>query len=368
MKRVLYIGGFELPDKNAAAQRVLSNAKLLREMGFDVSFIGISKDLSNAPTEVCGFSSTPVPYPTKLREWVRHIIRFVDPEAILSREPDYVILYNFPSIASLRILNLCHKHSSQVIEDITEWEEPLGMSMRSIIRRVDVKARMEYCVKKMDGVITISRYLYNKYSPHTKTILVPPTVDITDSKWVGCFEDSVDEIISLVYAGNAGYGIKDRLDYVLEALEGVNNVRLTVIGMTKGQYESGYHKAVPDSVEVSFLGRIPHQEAILAVKKADFQMLIRDNSRKNNAGFPTKLVESMACGTPVIATLTSNIGDYLKDGYNCFLVSERKQLKDIIVELSKLSRSKIAEMKQHCKESFCFDYHCFMSEFRKLFK
>ena len=34
-KSILYLGGFELPDKNAAAQRVMANAKLLREMGFD---------------------------------------------------------------------------------------------------------------------------------------------------------------------------------------------------------------------------------------------------------------------------------------------------------------------------------------------
>lgn len=30
MKRILYIGGFDMPDGNAAAQRVLSVAKALR--------------------------------------------------------------------------------------------------------------------------------------------------------------------------------------------------------------------------------------------------------------------------------------------------------------------------------------------------
>ena len=43
--KVLYIGGFELPDKNAAAHRVISNAFLLRELGYEVSFIGISEDI-----------------------------------------------------------------------------------------------------------------------------------------------------------------------------------------------------------------------------------------------------------------------------------------------------------------------------------
>ena len=68
MKTVLYLGGFELPDKNAAAQRVVANAKLLREMGFEVSFIGISKDIKNALAVVDGFVSTPVPYPIGIKQ------------------------------------------------------------------------------------------------------------------------------------------------------------------------------------------------------------------------------------------------------------------------------------------------------------
>ncbi|MCK9163882.1 MAG: hypothetical protein M0O93_06000 [Bacteroidales bacterium] len=39
-KTILYIGGFELPDKNAAAQRVISNGKILRDLGFNVVYIG----------------------------------------------------------------------------------------------------------------------------------------------------------------------------------------------------------------------------------------------------------------------------------------------------------------------------------------
>ena len=100
-KKILYIGGFELPDKNAAAQRVMANAKLLGEMGFDVSFIGISNDIVNAPHIVDGFASNPVPYPIGTKQWIYQITTFVDTKVILDKKPDYVILYNFPSIASL---------------------------------------------------------------------------------------------------------------------------------------------------------------------------------------------------------------------------------------------------------------------------
>ena len=41
--KILYLGNFELPDKNAAAHRVLGIAKALREGGNEVYFTGISK-------------------------------------------------------------------------------------------------------------------------------------------------------------------------------------------------------------------------------------------------------------------------------------------------------------------------------------
>ena len=37
---VIYAGNFELPDKNAAAHRVVNNAKLFKELGFDTVFLG----------------------------------------------------------------------------------------------------------------------------------------------------------------------------------------------------------------------------------------------------------------------------------------------------------------------------------------
>ena len=40
-KAILYIGGFELPDKNAAAQRVVANGKLFTELGYSVYYIGV---------------------------------------------------------------------------------------------------------------------------------------------------------------------------------------------------------------------------------------------------------------------------------------------------------------------------------------
>jgi len=366
-KKVLYLGGFELPDKNAAAQRVVSNAKLLREMGSHVTFVGISKDITNAPKIVDGFSCFPIPYPKNVIQWLRQITTYISSDKILDCQPDYVILYNFPALASLNVLRSCHKHGIKVIHDLTEWEQSDGYSPRNIIKRLDTALRMRYCMKKMDGVIAISRFLYNLYKDEVNTVLMPPTVDLSNKKWNRDRDISSNSPITLVYAGSPGAGVKDRLDLIIDAVKDRMNMRLRIIGLTKNQYEESFNKAHSHFNNIEFFGRLPHENAIKEVCNADFQMLIRDRNRKNDAGFPTKFVESMTCGTPVIATVFSNILDYLHDGENGFVINNSQTLNDILDKIVVMDADDILRMKKNCIEMKVFDYHYYKSEFEKLF-
>ncbi|MEE1143112.1 MAG: glycosyltransferase family 4 protein [Bacteroidales bacterium] len=366
-KSILYLGGFELPDKNAAAQRVIANAKLLREMGFEVSFIGISKDIENTPREVEGFESNPVPYPTGTKEWMRQIFTFVETDAILKRNPDYVVLYNFPAIASLRILKACRNKGIKVIHDLTEWEIASGWSPREIIRKMDINLRMHYCMKRMDGIIAISRYLYEYYSRYTNVILVPPTVDLTNPKFNRERELIANSPVKLVLAGNIGGGKKDRIDYIIDSIYNNSSLQLTVVGMTIEQYENFYGSLPKDCNNVVFKGRVSHQEAVKFVCDSDFQMLIRENSLKNKAGFPTKFVESMSCCTPIIANISSNICDYLVDGKNGFIVNEISLLNEVLDKVSRLTKEEIIAMKEECRSFTGFDYRNFKDDFLKIF-
>lgn len=369
-RSILYLGGFELPDKNAAAQRVMANAKLLREMGFEVSFIGISKDIKNAPKVVEGFVSNPVRYPVDTKQWMHQIFTFVDTAIILELKPDYVVLYNFPAVASLRILKACHKHGIKVVHDLTEWESNNKWWPADIMRRFDINLRMRYCMKKMDGVIAISRYLYEYYKSDTKIIMVPPTVDLQNPKFCRGRKLTVSgNKIKLVYAGSAGLSAtKDRLDFIIEEVSALPNVQLDIVGLKKEQFRLIFGEEVEIGDNVIFHGRVSHSEAVHFVCNADFQMLIRENSLKNKGGFPTKFVESFACCTPVIATLTSNIDDYLIDGVNGFVVSEKQSLKQVLAKAACLSVEERIKMKAACRKIEVFDYHSYKEEFSKIFK
>lgn len=369
MKKVLYLGGFELPDKNAAAQRVLANARLLRDMGFEVSFIGISKDMHNAPHYIEGFKSNPVPYPTSTKDWIYQIFTFISFRQILDYRPDYVVLYNFPSFASLKILRHCHRKGIKVIHDITEWESNSKWSPSDIMRRIDINLRMRYCVKKMDGVIAISRFLYEYYCRFTNTIQVPPTVDLSNPKFcrdrVLCKKDGS---VKIVYAGSAGnVATKDKLDTIIESLNKYPSIHLDVVGLTEEQFclLFGWHSEINDNIK--FHGRVSHLEAVQAVCNADFQLLIRDNSLKNKAGFPTKLVESFSCCTPIIATVSSNICDYLEDNVNGFVISGKQSLDDVLNRVIEMTSEDISKMKRACRDFKGFDYRFYREEFSKIF-
>jgi glycosyltransferase involved in cell wall biosynthesis len=222
-------------------------------------------------------------------------------------------------------------------------------------------------MKKMDGVIAISKYLYDYYKQYTSTIFVPPTVDLNDAKWNRERVLEHGEIIKLVYAGSAGFGLKDRLDTIVKSVIKFPNMQFDIIGMTQEQYEVGYGHMLERYQNIIFHGRIPHQEAVQAVQAADFQFLIRDSNLKNDAGFPTKFVESLACCTPVIATLTSNIGDYLTDGYNGYVVDDNQTLDEVLLTISQLTKQEIVQMKKHCRKCRLFDYREYKYTFEQIF-
>lgn len=330
--KILYIGGFELPDKNAAAQRVLANAKLFRDIGFDVVLLGVDKQLSggevvqyNVPVD--GFPSYAIPYPTGILSWLKFICR-IEPAVRLAKEGGVraIVAYNFPAIALFRLLTWCRSRGIALISDCTEWYLPNGNILRKAIKRADIFFRMKIVHPKLDGMIAISRYLFDWYAPRMKYVLqLPPLVDKEDAKWIEEKKFTGDNKLCFVYAGSPGK-TKDRLDWTLSvfsdvfARTGISFV-FYVLGISKSDYEESSSLPANISEYVIFKGRVPHKEVIEILRGANYQVFFRERNLPNMAGFPTKFVESISCGVPVVTNRFSNIEDYLGKGENGVLVN-----------------------------------------------
>ena len=152
MDTVIYVGG-ELPDKNAAAHRVLNNAKALREIGYHVVLIGADRDLQwgtpivSTGQECAGFQTYFTPYPKSGRQWLEYIINASNIIEVCEQQKDVkaVILYNHPSVSMAKMRQYARRNNMKLIADVTEWYLGLyGGLIHRTAKKIDTNFRMKY--------------------------------------------------------------------------------------------------------------------------------------------------------------------------------------------------------------------------------
>lgn len=370
---VIYIGGFELPDKNAAAHRVLNNGKIFRDIGYKVVFIGVDKSLNydssilDTRKEIQGFDNWFVPYPHSNKHWVDYLCSIKDFVRVANKYSDVraVICYNYQAIAFYKIEKFCHKRNIKIIADCTEWYSTEGAKVLfKIIKGCDSFLRMRVIQKRVDGLIVISQYLENYYNNCKEIIRIPPLVDLAEDKWGLPIPENSDDKINFVYAGSPGIN-KDKINLLIEILHKLkekSDFTFYVVGITKEEYlenHSSQNKLIENlNGRVIFLGRLPHLESLKYIRMSDFSIFLREDTRVTKAGFPTKFVESISCGIPVITNNTSDLQCYLIENVNGYFVNiQNSQLMSKkLGEILNLGSGQMAKMKKLCLESQMFDY------------
>lgn len=106
---ILYIGGFQLPDKNAAALRVLANGKILRNLGHRVIFVNALMDGGQAQAVLVDYEGFEcIEYKRESQGKYlfsgRKIRRLIE-----EYKAGCVIAYNYPAVALNSIRRFCKK-------------------------------------------------------------------------------------------------------------------------------------------------------------------------------------------------------------------------------------------------------------------
>ncbi|WP_040194948.1 glycosyltransferase [Clostridium culturomicium] len=385
---IIYVGGFKLPNKNAAAHRVISNAKIFRELGYEVIFLGVNdqKDSTDISLIINNseFECWEEKYPQGKIEWCKYLISISNIKELVVKQGTNkikaIIAYNYPAIALFRLKLFCEKNNIRLISDCTEWYDAKnGRGILNAVKWMDTSLRMNIVHFKMDGIICISEYLYSVYKGKCKCILVPPLVDLSEEKWINEKKEMHDEI-KIVYAGNPGINkksnSKDRIDLIIKFLYKLKdkyNFKLEILGIEREEYLQAFTEDTTIisklNKKVKFYGKINHNEVINKVKNADFVMFFRNNNRVSRAGFPTKFVEAISAGTPVITNKSSDLEEYLIEEKNGFFINLSNDEKAIlqIEKILSLSKNKIQDMKKNCKEIEDFDFRNFKDMFESLF-
>lgn len=380
---IIYIGGFELPDKNAAAHRVLNNGKIFRDLGYNVVFIGIDKSLEakfniiDTKSTIQGFDTWAIPYPKSVMNWPKYLSDIKNFKNIFELYDDVclVVAYNFQAVALGKLKNYCRNNNFKIIADCTEWYSTKGSGLLfKIIKGTDSFLRMRIIQKQLDGLIVISNYLEQYYKKYSQTITLPPLIDLKEEKWRVSSDLCRDNRVKLIYSGSPGRE-KDKINYLVDILyefRNNDNFIMEIVGLSKEQFVSDFpdynSKVEALSEKIKFHGRVSHIESLRILKNADVCMFIREDNLTTKAGFPTKFVESISCGIPVITTKTSDLNNYLSVGINGYFIDgiSSEETRSLLNEILFINPQKIKNIKNNNLVDYkMFHYENYKNVFEK---
>lgn len=334
---IIYVGEFVLPDKSAAANRVVSNGKLFNSIGYTTVFLGAS-DSSEAFSSIRPVHGHKDMYeqshPETALQWIKHTLSTKEIITLVEecRDVKMVVLYNLPVITLYLVKKALKKRNIEVAYDCTEWT---GTTSGSFIKRafkyIDEIAVRKLVHKIADRMIVISSMMEENYRSAEKLLKLPPLVDTDDEIWHQTPEEN-DGAFEFCFAGVPD-GKKESLDKVVGAFSGIGceNVRLRIIGVTQEEF-GRLHPEIPIDSETArkiiFMGALSHKQTIKHLLGCDCCVFFRESDRRNNAGFPTKFAEAYTCGIPVITTDVSDIGEYMKNE-RCGRILDNPQIETI---------------------------------------
>lgn len=384
---ILYIGSIFLPDKSAGAQRALSLSKSFRDLGYKTVIVGMSSEQDrNIPVlktkAFCkGFETFSVPQPKSIPQWFHHTVSVKEFKEVVDYygyERIYAIVaMEYEAIPLWGLSGYCKKRGIHLIADAEEWYEKSNLRFpMNIAKDFDTGLRMKYIYpKKIDCMICISRFFENYYKGIVKnTVYVPGTIDKDEEKWQKVSKYKPNDVFTIGYAGHPGLKFeKERLDLLIRAVLELNSegkkCRLKIAGLDR-EFLENHLPNININKSVECLGKIPHTDCLNMIAESDFSAIIREDKRVTKAGFPTKFSESFGCGTPVIATKSSNIFEYIKDGETgiCCDGYSKAAIKQGILKAMSFSPDELAVIHQKMRDDNPLEYRRFTSDIKSFFE
>lgn len=334
---VAFVLKYSFPNDCAGTVRVVTLSKIFKDLGYSPVFIGINytkqsgRYCEHGVFHDCEYYNISVE--SKKAFDVSGIYSIVKQnlKRILSHyDVQHIISTGLEGASLAAVLSISKEMNVSLIGDIVEWYDKGDFKgLRAKVKLLRNRYALIIQNPKMHNILAISTLLGDYYKNRRCNItVIPSIIDIEEYipvKELYCENDT----ISFAYAGSPG--TKDSVINFLTAASMITTteykkkIKINLYGVTKEELILlGCDKLVIEQLgdRLSCVQHIPHEQVKIEIAKANFTLLVRPIRKSSQAGFPTKLSESFACGTPVIANLTSDLGKYLVDGENSIICAD----------------------------------------------
>ena len=331
--KVLIISRNKYPNGDAGAIRDVSFAKIYKQLGYSVIMCGFGNTEKDNLEDDIFYNNINIPRGNffekmflsyKYKKNVKDIFNNIWNDKKLS----IIHIVDIPSSSMKYLERKAIQNNITLIHDSVEWYSPSEYKFGLLAPAVIFKNYLnKHVINKNYHVISISKYLDDFYS--SKSILSQRIPVIMDVKNLSPINNINKKCINIGYAGAPGK--KDSLDLIIKGfihtLVNTNELKLHIIGTTYEQIISSIDFTNEEKVKIKdnviFYGRISRESVVNILNEMNYTILIRNpNERFAKAGFPTKVVESMSLGVPVICNYSSDLNLYLKDMENAIIVDE----------------------------------------------
>lgn len=362
---ILFLVNSYFPYGVAFSSRAVAFCALLKTAGHDVHVITMRSKVENTHSGE-NYSYNGCTYECATEKPEKSIESFIpNPQFIPcikryieTHSVDVAITSSCP-LYFKKLLKLFRERKIPLILEQCEWYDSSNYTLGKFDPRYVRSSRYMnglYC--KADGIIAISRLLEKHYQERgVNTIRIPTILDVENSPYRIERNDNQKKVV--VYTGSPGKS-KEYLRPMIEVLATSKVLREKIEFHIYGPSEKvvlenidGAHSLLDKAKGAVFIhGRVPQEQIQEILLNADYQIFLRPSRQSSNAGFPTKLGESMAVGTPIISNKTGDISLYVKDGINGFLLEDTSDVTvyEKMIEILRLTKEDEQDIRFNARE------------------
>ena len=274
------------------------------------------------------------------------------------------------------LAKFCKKSNIKLIVENCEWYDNSSFKLKWLDPRFYKNEKMmRYDFRRVDGFISISRLLHNHNEKFgKKSVRIPTILDVENTPYS---VNTDNKKIQIVYTGSPGRS-KEFLLPVIKVLADNSQFQEKIEFHIYGPSYNEVMRNIGNNAEilqkagssVIIHGRIPQDEVQGVLTNADYLIFLRPDRRSSNAGFPTKLGECFAVGTPVIANNTGDLSLYIKNGENGYLLNSYSEAELIALfeKLINISKEQYFNLRKGARNTAeeSFDYRKYVNKIRFL--
>lgn len=214
------------------------------------------------------------------------------------------LIYNLTAPPAAILLPVCRLLKVRLVAYVGDINVPGEVVDNGPFRHLEFWLQKR-TLPKLDGLLVCNRSILEDFAPTREAVFIEGGVP---ASFIDRFSGPppAHAGFNVVFAGSLTE--LNGIDVLLQALEKIEDPDLRVSIAGRGPREAAVREAAARDSRIEYLGLVPHDRIQELYDRADLLLsLRRTGSRTERYVFPSKVVECLATGRPLLTTTTGRI-------------------------------------------------------------